>query len=419
MQRRPELKFPKGFLWGVSSSAHQIEGNTHNQWSVWELENAKSLAAQSSYQYDDLESWSRVKNAAKSAHNYVSGVGANHYELYEQDIAIAKKMHMNAWRFSIEWSRIQPQEGGWNAEAIGHYKAYLSFLRLHGLEPVVALFHFTLPVWFAEKGGFEKRANVKYFIEYVDRLIDELGGEMKLIITINEPVVYATQGYMEGRWPPQKVNKRLALIVLQNLAFAHNKIATILHQKSRRFKVSIASNSSFVYAGDTAWLSERSATHMQYWRDEFFLNKVYKTCDFIGVNYYFSERVYGYRVHNPDHALSDIGWNMEPAHIQFVLERLHDKYKKPLLVCENGVADEQDSHRQWWIMQTIMAMQRAINGGVPLLGYLHWSLTDNFEWDKGFWPRFGLLKIDYSTGERTLRPSALWFGRVIKKLRGL
>ena len=163
MQRQPQLRFSKRFLWGASTSAHQVEGGNHNQWSVWEQENAKSLAAQAPYQYGDLDSWDAVKQAAKSPENYVSGQAANHYELYERDLDLLRKMNMNAFRFSIEWSRIQPEKDAWNAEVVEHYRAVLAACKQRSIEPIVTLFHFTLPVWFAELGGFEKRANVKYF----------------------------------------------------------------------------------------------------------------------------------------------------------------------------------------------------------------------------------------------------------------
>ena len=203
MPQRPKLSFPKRFLWGVSTSAHQIEGGNHNQWSVWELENAKSLAAQAPYQYDDLANWPDIRSAAKSASNYVSGKAANHYTLYEQDIQLVKKMNMNAFRFSVEWSRIEPEQGVWNAEAVEHYKSVLAELKKQDIEPIVTLFHFTLPVWFAKLGGFEKRANVDHFVNFSERILAELGSAVKYVITINEPEVYAIESYYRAKWPPQ------------------------------------------------------------------------------------------------------------------------------------------------------------------------------------------------------------------------
>jgi len=415
--KKPRLTFPKKFLWGAATSAHQVEGTLHNQWTVWELENAKSKAAQAKFHLEDLESWPYIQEEAKNPQSYVSGIGANHYNKYEDDFDLLQKMNMNAFRFSVEWSRIEPQEGVWNVEAINHYKEYVLSLKKRGIEPVLTLFHFTLPTWFVEKGGFEKKRNVSYFVRFAEKIVSELGTNVRFIITINEPEVYATESYYLGNWPPNMTSKKMWWRVMNNLAYAHNKTADVIHSLNRRYRVSIAKNSNYFYAGDNAWLSRKSADIMQFFQDDYFLRKVAKRCDFIGVNFYFSNRVYGYRVHNPEEKVSDMGWDLSPADIQHVLERLHEKYRLPLIVTENGLADTTDKHRQWWITQTLLGMQKALESGVKLEGYLHWSLLDNFEWDKGIWPRFGLVQVNYETGERTLRPSALWFAKVIKHLR--
>lgn len=417
MQDKPKLKFPKKFLWGAATAAHQIEGGTHNQWSVWELENAKSKAAQAEYHYDDVPSWSRIKGQAKSPNNYVSGKAADHYNRYEEDFDLLQKMNMNAFRFSIEWARVEPEEGAWNVEAVEHYRTYVHELKRRGIEPVVTLFHFTLPVWFAAKGGFEKRRNVRHFTEFSERIIRELGTDIRFIITVNEPEVYAFESYWLGNWPPNRTGFYTWWRVVNNLAYAHKKTAQAIHDINRRYKVSIAKNSGYFYPGDNAWLSRVSAAIMQYFQDDYVLRKVAKHCDFLGVNYYFGYRVYGYRIHNPEEKVSDMGWDLAPANIQYVLERLHDKYHLPMIITENGLADAEDEQRQWWLTQTLIGMQKAIDGGVDLQGYLHWSLLDNFEWDKGKWPRFGLAAVDYKTGERTLRASALWFSKIIKHIR--
>ena len=417
MQNKPRLTFPKRFLWGAATSAHQIEGKTHNQWMEWELENAKLKATQASYKLDYLDNWLDIEAEAKDPNNYVSGKATDHYNRYKQDFDLLTAMNMNAFRFSVEWSRVEPAEGAWNVEAFEHYKKYSAELKRRGIEPVVTLFHFTLPVWFAEKGGFENRGNIKYFVRFADKIVRELGANVRLIITINEPEIYANESYMVGNWPPNITSRRKNWQVLNNLASAHNQAAAAIHAINRRYKVSIAKNSNYFYAGDDAWLSRKSTDIMQYLQDDYFLKKVVKSCDFLGVNYYFSNRVYGYRVHNPDQKLSDLGWDLSPGDIQFALERLNEKYNLPIIITENGLADADDSRRQWWITQTLIGMQKAMNNGVKLEGYLHWSLLDNFEWDKGRWPRFGLAKVDYVTFERTLRPSAVWFGKIIKHLR--
>jgi beta-glucosidase len=412
-----EAKFPKRFLWGAAVAAHQVEGGNHNQWAVWEHENAHSLAAQARYHYGDLASWDVVKQQANDPKNYISGEASGHFDKYVEDIALAKSMNLNALRFSVEWSRIEPTEGSWDSAGIDYYKRYVKELVNNDIEPILTLFHFTLPVWFAELGGFEKRANIKYFVRFAQKIIDELGAGISYVITINEPEVYAYESYYLGHWPPALQSKRMAFKVLGNLVASHNQVAALIHAKNRRYKVSIAKNSNYFYAGDDSALSIRSATMMQYFQDDIFLKRVVKSCDFIGMNFYFSNRVYGYRVHNPNEMVSDLGWDMSPADLEHGLERVYAKYKLPIIITENGCADASDKKRQWWLTHTMLAMQRAIKSGVDVRGYMHWSLIDNFEWDKGKWPRFGLIEVDYSTMQRTVRPSGRRYGTFIKGIR--
>lgn len=419
MQKKTSLNFDKNFLWGASVSAHQVEGGNHNQWSEWELHNAKALVAQASYQYEDFANWDEIKKQTLNPDNYVSGAAANHYEMYQQDFDILSQMNMNAFRFSIEWSRIEPNEGGWNAEAIAHYKQYIQELKKRGIEPVVTLFHFTLPVWFTEMGGFSKRKNIKYFVRFAEMIISELGPHVKQVITINEPMIYAGESYLKGQWPPQATSKWECFRVVCNLIAAHNHTAKALKSINSRLKISVAQNSSFYYAGDDAWLSNVSASIMQYVTDDFFLMRVRKNCDFLGLNYYFSNRVYGYRVHNDDKIVTDLGWEFAPENIEHTITRLSDKYRLPILITENGLADSDDDLRKQWLMRTIAAIHAAKENGATITGYLHWSLLDNFEWAHGSWPRFGLVEVDYENAyKRTPRPSAIWFSKAIIHMRG-
>ena len=417
MQKKTGITFPKSFLWGASVSAHQVEGGLHNQWTEWEQENASTKAAQSPHQFGDLESWDVVSADAKRPGTYISGRAVGHREHYEEDFGYLEQLNMNAFRFSIEWSRVEPEEGVWDAEAIEYYRGYVKSLKKRGIEPVVTLFHFTLPVWFSNKGGFEKRANVAYFVRYAEKVIRELGISVRYVITINEPEVYVGEGYVEGNWPPGKTGLYRAWRVQANLILAHKRASRAIHLLNRRYKVSIAKNSPYYYAGDDAWLSRLSAWWFQYVYDDYLLMRTVKHCDFMSINYYFSNRVYGYRIHNPDEKVSDLGWDLSPANIQFALERLHEKYHLPIMITENGLADKDDSQRRWFITQTIAAIHEAMRNDVKVIGYLHWSLLDNFEWDKGYWPRFGLVAIDYKTGRRTMRPSGEWLGGVIGRLR--
>ncbi|MFC2709090.1 MAG: glycoside hydrolase family 1 protein [Candidatus Saccharibacteria bacterium] len=417
MQKNKKPTFPKSFFWGVAVSAHQVEGGNYNQWSVWELENAKVLATQAPHRYNSLPKWDEIEAEAKNPDNYISGQASDHYNRHDEDFALLEELNMNAFRFSIEWSRIEPEEGAWNAAAIDYYKKYIKNLKSRGIEPIATMFHFTLPVWFAKKGGFTKRSNVEYFVRFVEKVMSEMGAHLRYIITINEPSVYANESYLEGNWPPNATSKLDFWLVLNNLAYAHKKSRQVIKQIQRRARVSVAHNSSYVYAGDDAWLSRKFAALMQWFKDDYFLQKVARHCDFLGINYYFSDRVYGYRVHNPEKELSDLGWDVSPENLEFALIRLWNKYKLPIMITENGIADRDDELRQQWILKTINAMQNAINKDVKLLGYLHWSLIDNFEWAYGKWPRFGLASVDYNTFKRELRPSAKGFAKAIKYIR--
>lgn len=411
--------FSKRFMWGVSTSAHQIEGGSHNQWTVWELENAKARSVQAEYCYGDLNNWNDIKYQTKDPSNYVSGELAEHRKFYKQDLIFLKKMNMNSYRFSIEWSRVEPKEGVYDENEINYYKEYIKTMEDMGIEPIITLFHFSLPIWFADRGGFEKRSNVKYFVRFSKKIIKDLGVGVKYIITINEPEMYAHMSYVDMEWPPMKNNYLLFFRVLNNLIYAHKKVYQAISATNRRYKISFSKNSQYFYPGDNSLISQISASLMQFFYDDYVIGRSVKYCDFLGVNYYNSNRVLGYRIHNPNKQTNDLGWDMHPADIQFVLERLHRKYNKPILITENGLADSKDEKRQWWIKETLVGIQNAMKYGVQIMGYLHWSLIDNFEWSHGKWPRFGLIEIDYKTKARKIRNSAVWFGRIIKKLRNV
>lgn len=413
----PKVKFPKRFLWGASVAAHQVEGGNHNQWSVWELENASSLAKQAQYRLNELPSWDKIEKQAIDPNNYISSKAVDHYSRYEEDFDLLQRLHFNAFRFSIEWSRIEPKEGEWDEKAVEHYRKYIAALKRRRIEPVMTLLHFTLPDWFAQKGGFEKRRNIKYFLRYVRYIVAEVGEGVRYIITLNEPEVYATQGYLTADWPPQKQKKWLWIQVVNNQIVAHNKASRIIHKIRRGHRVSIAKNSTYYYPGDSSKITHATVTVKQAVQDDYFLKRVIKSCDFVGLNYYFTNRVYGTQAHNPNQELNNLGWDMHPEDLQYVLERVYRKYKKPVLITENGLADMDDTKRKWWLAKTIVAMSEAMKYGVKLEGYLYWSLLDNFEWAYGKWPRFGLVGVNYETMERTVRPSAKWFATIVKRLR--
>jgi beta-glucosidase len=391
-------KFPQNFLWGAATSAHQVEGqNIYNDW--WQAEQEH-----------------RLKEASLSA--------CKHYELYAEDFAIAQQLNHNCHRFSIEWSRIEPQEGNFQVSEIEHYRKIITDLKSRGIEPIVTLHHFTNPAWFSQKGGWAKFKLQKYFLRFVDRIVRELADQVKFWVTINEPLVYSSHAYLLGAWPPQARSLFKTAKVTLNLAKAHIKAYRIIHeiyrQKALAFPlVSIAANlQAFEICQPT--LKNKLAVYLRnklynfYFIDEL-LRK--KTLDYIGINYYGRNLadVQNWRIGNlllqtcpyNHHPLrkNSLGWDIYPEGLYKLLAAMK-KYNLPILITENGVCTEDDDLRWDYILQHLEELHRAIQQGVKVIGYIYWSLIDNFEWDKGFGPRFGLVHVDYQNYQRTIRASA-------------
>lgn len=411
--------FPKHFFWGGSVASHQVEGGTVNQWSEWELANAKVLAQTAHQRLSWLPRWQQIKSQAEDPANYVSGQGVDHYRRYEEDFAIAKSLHLNAFRFGIEWSRLEPEEGQWDDAAVKHYKDYIHALRKEGLEPFLNIWHWTMPVWFTNKGGFTKRENLRYFERFVAKVAEEFVDDVTYVITLNEPNVYAVFSYGVGYWPPEEKSWLTFAQVYYNLVVAHRHAYKILKTKKPSLQVGIAAQLANIQAKRPQSLFDEFSTKwMRYFWNWWFLRRIRKHQDFVGFNYYFTDYYTGMlKRQNPEVPKSDLGWYMEPEGIYPILLRIWAHYKKPIFITENGLADAEDNYRRWWIEETIVAMERAISEGVDLRGYFHWSLLDNFEWAFGWWPKFGLVEVDREHGmKRTVRPSAKWFANRIKDL---
>lgn len=411
--------FPEQFFWGASTSSYQVEGGNSNQWSEWELANAKELAQLAHTRLGDMTNWKDIREEAETPENYVSGAGVEHYRRYEEDFDIAKKLHLNSFRFGVEWSRLEPEEGMWDAKEFQHYKDYISSLRTRGLEPFMNIWHWTMPTWFAQKGGFEKRENIKYFEAFVEKVSQELLGDVTYVITLNEPNVYATFGYLTGEWTPEKRSVPTFLKVYLNLARAHRSAYAIIKRHKPHARVGVASQLANMQAKRPHnFFDELSTKWMRYFWNWWFLNRIKHQQDFVGFNYYFTDYYTGMlKRSNPHVPINDMGWYMEPEGLYPLLLRVWSHYKKPIVITENGVADSSDQYRRWWIEETIVAMERAISEGVKVQGYFHWSLLDNFEWKYGWWPKFGLVEVDRKNGmKRTIRPSAKWFAERIKNI---
>ena len=405
------LKFPKDFYWGASTSSHQVEGGNENSWSVWEKENAERLARKAR---DHLQIWQlELFPEAHTPENYISGIAVDHYNRFNEDFDIAKSIGMNAHRFSIEWSRVEPSEGMFDEKEILHYEAVISALKSRGIEPFVTLWHWTLPLWLEEKGGWQSKDAPRYFTRFAKKIVESLGEDVKFWITINEPLPYSSRSYMTGTWPPQKKNFFAYSRVLHHLVVAHRHAYNVIKVVDPDSQVGIAKSLVHFDAHKNRLMNKILKRFADWWWNYRFLNNIKGAQDFIGVNHYSHNTVnYGFNK-NADENISDMEWELYPESMYKVLLGVK-RYKKPVYITENGLADSGDIKREKYLKEILRQVHRAIESGVDVMGYLHWSLLDNFEWDNGFWPRFGLVEIDYKNKlKRRVRESAKEYAKII------
>lgn len=353
-------KFPKNFFWGTATSAYQVEGGIKNDWSM-------------------------------VGKKYDAGKACDHYNRFEQDFDLAKKMNNNAHRFSIEWARIEPEQGKFSQKGIEHYRKVIQALRQRGLEPFVTLYHWTLPVWFVKKGGWLNKDAPKYFERFVEKVVSEYKNLVKFWITLNEPWIYAPRSFLIGTYPPFARNIFKTIKVIKILIAIHNETYQVIHKISPNSQVGIASNNVF-FSGVLVLIN--------YYRNIYFLDKIKNHQDFIGLNYYTHQTLFKRE-------------NYYPEGIYYVLKDLK-KYNKPIYITENGIATKDDKKREKFIIDHLKWVHKAIQEGIDVRGYFHWALMDNFEWAWGFKPRFGLIEIDYKTLKRTLRPSSKIYTQICK-----
>jgi beta-glucosidase len=407
-----ELKFPEKFYWGAATAAHQVEGGNVNDWSEWEKANAKRLSEEAS---DKWQEWQKDQfQEMFSPNNYISGAACDHYNLFEKDFDIAKSLGHNAHRFSIEWSRIEPEEGKFNEKEIEHYRQVIQALKSRDIEPFVTLWHWTEPVWLGKMGGWTNKKSVDCFVRFVEKIVGEFKNDVKFWIAVNEPNVSIGFGYLLGSQPPGKKGPINFLRAYFNLLSAYKRAYRKIHEIDSGSNVSFAH--SFTDYQLNIWkpINKLIVSCVKFFSN-YFINHLSGQYDFVCCNYYSRYIIpFGKKNISPD-SMTDLGWEIYPEGIYNVL-KYAKKYNKPIYITENGLADATDAKRGKFITEHLKFVHQAISEGIDVRGYFHWSLLDNFEFPdmRGFWPRFGLVEVDYQTQERKIRPSAWEYKKIIE-----
>jgi beta-glucosidase len=425
VMRNDVLPFPDGFLWGTATSAHQVEGhNTNNDW------------------------WAFEQQPGAIWHGDHSGLACDWWRNAERDFDLMAEMGHNTHRLSVEWSRIEPEEGVFDPAAIARYREMLVGLRQRGMEPMVTLFHFSSPLWLARRGGWRNWAVVGHFRRFVHHAVEQLGDLVALWCTINEPNVYSALAYLFGEYAPGLKSMPLYFRVLRHQLMAHAAAYRVIRALDKDAQVGLVKNMPVFEALNPAdkasiWLTrlldrffnEITLRAVNDGRLRFPLNSgltvhgpLVDSVDFIGLNYYTRERVSlgglgGERgtllQPTPGAEISDHGrggpyGEIYPAGIYRTLKRVACM-GKPIYITENGLPDADDDQRPCFLLTHLAQVQRAIAEGVDVRGYYHWSFTDNFEWADGWDLRFGLVALDEATQARTPRSSARLFTQLLRE----
>lgn len=421
------MQFPDNFLWGVATSAHQIEGyNENSDWWCWEHQEGKIAKGET------------------------SGPATDHWNRLEEDVQLLKDLKVQMYRFSIEWAKLEPQQGQFDLEVIAHYKKEIQLLLQAGITPMLTLHHFTHPQWFMDLGAWENPKSPQLFLNFVRAVYEHLGEDLKWIITFNEPMVFLTVGWGAGLFPPGKTDTQVLLRAIHSVldahAMAYQYLKTEANRQSRELKVGIAHhlrvfkayrwwhpmdhliakishqffNDSFMRAIDTGTFRV-NLPMIGFYRAK--IDGIKNSQDFLGLNYYSRDLIqfkpfnkHGFEpIANPQQEQTDLGWEIYPEGISIVAKHLNRRFPGlPMIITENGIADSKDLQRSKFIFQHLQELWKLIQEGLPIRGYLYWSLLDNFEWIEGFEPRFGLYEVDYATFQRKMRPSARYYKNIVQ-----
>jgi beta-glucosidase len=412
------FSLPKGFLLGSATAAAQIEGGDKgNNWYAWCV-NGKIKDKSSILRAND------------------------HWNRYEEDVNLLKILNNKIYRMGIDWSRIEPLKGQFDAVAISHYRDELKMLVGMGIKPLVTLHHFTHPLWLCEEGEFETTKVVEYYERYVRYVVENIGDLVSDYITINEPNVFVSNGYIYGSWPPGKTDLKLAIKVYFNMSLCHIAAYKAIHEirKDKGFeklsgetKVGFADHmrvfTPFNKLNPLDWIAKKIATyifedaiaqlmakgHLKFPLSLFTPAKRGHYYEFIGINYYTRSavRLIGFKDGVvPGTKVNDLGWEIYPKGMSYLCKRYYRKYKAPIWITENGVCDNNDTYRSKFIYDHLLEISKVCEEGVPVERYYHWSLLDNFEWLEGESARFGLVHVDYETQQRTIKKSGYFYAEL-------
>ena len=414
------IRFPRGFLWGSATAAHQVEGNnSNNNWWAWEQQEGHILQG------------------------HKSGLACDWWGgRWKEDLDRAGETGQNAHRFSIEWSRIQPTPDQWDETALERYRSMLRGMLQRGLQPMVTLHHFSNPLWLEEQGGWENDATPAKFAVFVRKSVEALKEYVSYWVTINEPNVYAYSGFSAGQFPPGKKNINTAFHVMLNLVRGHAQAYKIIHELQPEARAGLSMNYRSFFPASSSTLDKFVARNQSSIFNDLFplaamdgkvrlpfrtvnLPEAAATQDFLGVNYYSRDQVsfditrpgelFGRMQYRKDAELSSTGFiaNEPDGFLEALKWGL--QFNVPMLVTENGVEDHEDKLRPRYIAQHIQQMWRAVNFNWPIKGYFHWSLVDNFEWERGWTQRFGLWGLDIETQTRIRRGSVDLYADICKQ----
>lgn len=382
------MAFPDGFLWGAGTSAHQVEGdNRANDWWSWEVD-------------PDSTSGGR------------SGAACEHWTRYAQDLDLLAEIGLNAYRFSVEWSRVEPAPGRFDRAALDHYRDVCEAARARGLEPLVVLHHFTTPAWLAEGGGWCAPATVQRFARFCEVVATELRGTFTYACTINEPNVVAAFGYELGIFPPGLRDTAQKEVATRVLLEAHRAGAAAIRGVAPGARVGLALSMN-EWAAEPGAEPELEALRSSM-EDVFF--EATRGDDFVGVQNYTRLHVGRGGIAGPPEGsrTTQTGFEFRPEALGVTVRRAAEMSGLPVMVTENGIPTLDDAERIEYTAKALSALERCIDDGVNVIGYLHWSALDSFEWILGYWPKYGLIEVDRETQARRVRPSARWLGRVAR-----